>query len=68
MLNGSVVDHLASQGSLAFDQANGLLFAVNAGSNSISVFSVHRDELRLLQQVGSGGVFPVSVATSGRIL
>ncbi len=66
--NGSVVDHLASQGSLTYDQAHGLLFAVNAGSNSVSVFAVHRDKLRLVQQVGSGGIFPVSVATNGRIL
>jgi len=37
-LTGSVVDHLASQGSLQFDRRHGLLFAVNAGSNTVSVF------------------------------
>jgi 6-phosphogluconolactonase (cycloisomerase 2 family) len=68
VLNGSVVDHLASQGSLTYDRAHGLLFAVNAGSNSVSVFTVHRDHLELVQQAGSGGTFPVSVATNGRIL
>ena len=31
VLNGSVVDHLASQGSLTYDWYHGLLFAVNAG-------------------------------------
>jgi Lactonase, 7-bladed beta-propeller len=67
-LNGAVVDHTASQGALAWDQHRGLLFAVNPGSNSISEFSVRHDTLQLIQQVGSGGQFPVSVATSGRTL
>jgi 6-phosphogluconolactonase (cycloisomerase 2 family) len=67
-LNGSVVDHLASQGSLTFDRQHGLLFAVNAGSNSVSVFSVRHDQLTLVQQIGSGGDFPVSVATNGRVV
>ena len=58
VLNGSVVDHLASQGSLTYDQAHGLLYAVNAGSNTVSVFSVHGDQLRLRQVVESGGIFP----------
>jgi hypothetical protein len=44
MLAGSVVDHLAAQGSLDFDQTKNLLFAVNAGSNTISVFSVSGDQ------------------------
>jgi hypothetical protein len=44
-LAGSVVDHLASQGSLALDRQAGLLVAVNAGSNTISVFGVRGDEL-----------------------
>src|SRR4029079_7470669 len=39
VLTGSVVDHLASQGSLVYDADHGLLFAVNAGSNTVSVFS-----------------------------
>lgn len=65
VLNGSQVDHLASQGSLAYDPAQGLLYAVNAGSNTISVFSVHGDTLSLLQVEPSGGTFPVSVAVHG---
>jgi 6-phosphogluconolactonase (cycloisomerase 2 family) len=60
-LGGSVVDHLASQGSLALDRQAGLLVAVNAGSNTISVFGVHGAELQLRQVIGSGGTFPVSV-------
>ncbi len=63
-LEGSVVDHTASQGALALDSADGLLFAVNAGSNTISVFSVRGTSLRLSQVISSGGVFPVSVTAS----
>jgi hypothetical protein len=62
VLAGSVVDHLASQGSLAYDPAAGQLYAVNAGSNTISVFAVFGDHLALRQVIGSGGTFPVSIA------
>jgi 6-phosphogluconolactonase (cycloisomerase 2 family) len=68
VLNGSVVDHLASQGSLTYDADNALLYAVNAGSNSVSVFSVSGDQLALRQVVDSGGTFPVSVAASHSIV
>jgi 6-phosphogluconolactonase (cycloisomerase 2 family) len=61
-LEGSVVDHLASQGSLAYDADNHLLYAVNAGSNTVSVFAVFGDRLSLQQVIGSGGSFPTSVA------
>ena len=62
VLAGSVVDHTASQGALAYDASRGLLFAVNAGSSTLSVFRVHGDRLTLTQVVSSGGTFPVSVA------
>jgi len=39
-LDGSVVDHLASQGSLTYDRRHSELYAVNAGSNTVSVFAV----------------------------
>ena len=65
VLNGSVVNHLLSLDSLTYDQGNGLLYAVNAGSNTVSVFSVHGDQLLLRHVVSSGGVFPVSVAVHG---
>jgi 6-phosphogluconolactonase (cycloisomerase 2 family) len=68
VLNGSVVDHLASQGSLTYDPAHALLYAVNAGSNTVSVFSVSGDTLSLDQVVGSGGQFPVSVAVRGNLV
>jgi DNA-binding beta-propeller fold protein YncE len=67
-LAGSVVDHLASQGSLAYDQAHGLLIAVNAGSDTVSVFGASGDRLRLRQVTGSGGTFPVSVAVHGDVV
>jgi len=68
VLGGSVVDHLASQGSLTYDQNNALLYAVNAGSNTVSVFSVRGDQLTLRQVINSGGTFPVSVAVHDNIV
>jgi 6-phosphogluconolactonase (cycloisomerase 2 family) len=67
-LEGSVVDHLASQGSLTYDPGAGLLYAVNAGSNTISVFAVSGDRLALRQVIDSGGAFPVSVAVEGDLV
>ena len=67
-LTGSVVDHLASQGSLAFDRASGLLYAVNAGSDTVTVFAVHGDRLTRRQVITSGGTFPVSIAVRGSLL
>ncbi len=61
-LEGSVVDHLASQGSLLYDREDNLLYAVNAGSNTVSVFAVFGDRLALRQVISSGGSFPVSIA------
>jgi 6-phosphogluconolactonase (cycloisomerase 2 family) len=65
-LTGSVVDHLASQGSLAY--GHNLLVAVNAGSNTVTVFGVHGDRLFRRQVIGSGGQFPVSVAIQGDLV
>lgn len=67
-LAGSVVDHLASQGSLGYDGRHGLLYAVNAGSDTVSVFAVRGDRLELRQVIGSGGAFPVSVAVHGDLV
>jgi 6-phosphogluconolactonase (cycloisomerase 2 family) len=65
VLSGSVVDHQASQGSLTYDPVHGLLYATNAGSNTVSVFAVHGAQLSLVQVLSSGGSFPVSVTASG---
>jgi len=68
VLNGSQVDHLGSQGSLTYDPSQASLYAVNAGSNTVSVFSVRGDDLTLRQVVSSGGTFPVSVAAHGNLV
>jgi DNA-binding beta-propeller fold protein YncE len=65
-LDGSVVDHLASQGALTYD--DGLLYAVNAGSDTISVFHVSGDRLTRRQVLPSGGAFPVSIAAHGALV
>jgi 6-phosphogluconolactonase len=62
------VDPLASQGALAFGPDNQLLFAVNAGSNEISVLSVGRSGLRLVDVVDSGGVRPISLTVYENLL
>lgn len=65
VLAGSVADHTASQGALTADRAHAELYAVNAGSDTLSVFAVDGDRLELRQVVGTGGSFPVSVAVHG---
>jgi DNA-binding beta-propeller fold protein YncE len=67
-LTGSVVDHLASQGSLTYDPAHGLLYAVNAGSSTVTVFAASGDKLQRRQIISSGGTFPVSVAVHGNLV
>ena len=67
-LGGAVVDQLASQGSLTYDESTNLLYAVNAGSNTITVFSVRDGQLVRRQVVGSGGDFPVSVTAHGGLV
>lgn len=64
-LTGSVVDHQASQGALLYDADDNLLFVTNAGSDSISVFSVRGVSLDLVQTISSGGSFPVSIDRHG---
>jgi hypothetical protein len=66
VLAGSVVDHLASQGSLTLD--DDLLYAVNAGSDTITVFTARGTDLTRGQVVGSGGDFPVSIASTGKLV
>jgi len=67
-LEGAVVDRLASQGSLTLDREAGLLYAVNAGSDTLTVFAVRGNGLQRRQVVSSGGDFPVSVAVHGRLV
>jgi 6-phosphogluconolactonase (cycloisomerase 2 family) len=58
------LDSLASQDSLTYDSAHHLLFAVNAGTNTVTSFAVDGAHLSRLQTVPSGGVFPVSVSAA----
>ena len=59
---------LVSQGSLTYDPGHHLLFAVNAGSDTISVLSVEGSRVRLDQVLGSGGEFPNSIAVHGNLV
>ena len=65
---GTESDHLASQGSLVYDDRQDLLFAVNAGSDTISTFRVEGDVLRLVDVDPSGGGFPASIAVHRDLL
>ncbi len=67
-LNGAAVDKLASQGALTYDARHHLLFTVNAGSNTVSVFKTNGTHLSLRQVISSGGSFPVSVAVHGNVV
>jgi len=58
---GSGPNPLGSQGALMLSADNRLLFAVNAGSDSITAFAVAGDSLTTLQTVPSGGTKPVSL-------
>lgn len=59
---GNESDRLASQGSLVYDARHRLLFAVNAGSDTVSTFRVRGDRLKLKDIDSSGGGFPASIA------
>ena len=48
--------------------ASNLLFATNAGSNSISVFKVNKEGLELVEVQDSGGEKPVSVTVNKGLL
>jgi DNA-binding beta-propeller fold protein YncE len=65
---GDESDRLASQGSLVYDRKHSVLLAVNAGSNSVSVFRVRGDRLRLSDVDLSGGEFPASIAVHGDLV
>ena len=64
---GAPSDPLASQNSLVYDRSHQLLFAMNAGSDTVSVITVDGDELELTQVVSSGGPFPVSIGVQNNL-
>ena len=66
--SGGNNDPLESQGSLRLSEDHSLLFAVNAGSGSVSLFSVHGSQLSLVDKVISGGSEPNAVAQHGNLV
>jgi len=58
-------DPLGAQNELLASQDGKWLFAVNAGSNQVSVFSIRHGSLALEDVVSSGGDYPVSLAQRG---
>jgi 6-phosphogluconolactonase (cycloisomerase 2 family) len=65
---GTGADPLGSQGAVVLSGDNRLLFAVNAGSNSVSAFAVSGDQLTLLDTVSSGGTLPISLTVRDNLL
>src|ERR1700676_5293962 len=66
--SGGTVDPLASQGSLTLSTDRAWLFAVNAGSGSVSVFRVNGAQLELTDRVATEGSEPNSVAQFGSLV
>jgi len=62
---GTGGDPLASQGAVALALGSRFLFAVNAGSNDVSMFAVRDGGLVLLDKEPSHGQMPVSIAVKG---
>ena len=64
----NAADPLFSQGAVAL--SGDLLFTVNAGSNSLSMFKIHEHDATRLTLVGQPqstlGQFPISVAYAPR--
>jgi 6-phosphogluconolactonase (cycloisomerase 2 family) len=59
---------LANARALVLSEDGQLLFAVNPGSDDISVFSVSDEGLKLVDRKVSGGHLPISVTVSGNLL
>ncbi|WP_347985881.1 beta-propeller fold lactonase family protein [Methylomonas sp. AM2-LC] len=55
---------LGNQGALALSHDHRFLFAVNAGSNEVSVFKINENGLVLLDHVKESGVTPISITVS----
>ena len=59
---------LGSQGAVALSNDGRWLFAVNAGSNDVSIFRVSPAGLSLTSRIPSGGVQPISLTVHGTLL
>lgn len=54
---------LGNQGAVILTDENKFLLAINAGSNSISSFKITPDGLRLVSEIYSRGVKPISITS-----
>lgn len=59
---------LGSQGALVLNSDNSRLFAINAGSNTVSSFAVTGSGLSEINTVPSNGSLPISVTTHGNLV
>lgn len=59
---------LGSQGAVTLSDDGQFLFAVNAGSNDLSVFRVRGAGLSFASRTPSGGIQPISVTVSGSVV
>ena len=66
--SGGTVDPLHSQGSLILSSDHRWLFAVNAGSGTVSSFSVDGAHLSLVDSEPTNGSLPTALAQSGDLL
>src|SRR5690242_18908154 len=57
-----------SQGAVITSEDGELLFAVNAGDNTITVFRVTRHGLTKVDRVSSGGIQPISLTSNGNLV
>lgn len=64
----ATADPLASQGGLTLINNGQELVAVNAGSDTITVFAVDGTQLSRVQQLSSEGQFPNSVTSNGHLV
>ena len=62
------IDPLGSQNSLIIDGKGRYLYAVNAGDDTVSVFRVKKRYLKFVDNVPSGGRFPVSLTVHKEVL
>ncbi len=59
---------LGSQGSLTLSNNHRWLYAVNPGSDEVSVFRVNGTHLQLMEVAPSGGDMPISITSHGSIV
>ena len=59
---------LGSQGAVVVDDSGRHVYAVNAGSDTITSFDVTRQGLRRVSTVSSGGDVPISIGVEGNLV